>query len=160
MDYLQLFHGDGPQLETYKKYCQDNGFANVEFTGAYDNNSKEKLLKDAHILNNCYGYEKGAGNKLKHAVSNRFYDGLIFHIPQLVEPDGYKSKWVISSEVGVNFQVDEKFADKLYQYYHAIDVDKFNNACKIELQKIIHEDDEYINNIDAFIKNEHVKGQI
>jgi len=146
-----IFHGDGPELHVYEEYCLSNGFRNVTFTGSYSNSEKADLLKSAHILNNCYGYTKGAGSKLKYAVSNRFYDGMIYHIPQLVEPEGYKSKWVEKAGLGVFYFPDEGFADKLYEYYHCIDAKEFDRACENELQKVIKEDDRYIRMIDAFI---------
>ena len=109
------------------------------------------MLKSANILNNCYGYTQGAGNKLKYAVSNRFYDGMIYHIPQLVEPDGYKPEWAESAKIGVSYPPDSGFADKLYEYYKSIDSEKFDQACEDELKKVISEDNKYIHMIDEFI---------
>lgn len=146
-----VFHGDGPELDLYKEYCQKNGFENATFTGSYNNAEKTSLLRNAHILNNCYGYTQGAGNKLKYAVSNRFYDGLIFHIPQLVEPEGYKPEWANKAGIGVSFAPDNVFADKLFHYYKSIDAEKFDKACARELQRVIEEDDRYISMIDKFI---------
>lgn len=148
-----VFHGDGPQLELFKSYCKHAGFENVRFTGAYENANKQYLLKSAGILNNCYGYIQHAGNKLKYAISNRFYDGIIYHIPQLVEPIGYKSDLVRMENIGVNFRAEDGFADKLYKYYESIDPAQFDTACENALQNVIKEDDEYIRRIDQFINS-------
>ena len=147
-----VFHGDGPELKLYKDYCAENGFANVSFTGSYNNADKALLLKDAHILNNCYGYTQNAGNKLKYAVSNRFYDGMIYHIPQLVEPDGFKPEWANESGIGVSFPPDKNFANKLYDYYKNIESESFDKACNRELERVIEDDDRYIEMIDKFIR--------
>ena len=147
-----IFHGDGTELALYVKYCSENGFTNAFFTGAYNNSEKAELLKDAHILNNCYGYIHGAGNKLKYAVSNRFYDGMIYHIPQLVEPEGFKTNWANTSGLGVSFSPDKEFADRLYEYYESIDNSCFDLICERELQKVIEEDDTFIRMIDTFIR--------
>lgn len=146
-----VFHGDGPELELYKRYCSQNGFTNAFFTGSYNNADKAELLKDAHILNNCYGYIQNAGNKLKYAVSNRFYDGIIYHIPQLVETEGFKPSWANKSGLGVSFAPDKDFANKLYDYYTEIDAEKFDQICKEELNRVINEDNLYIKMIDTFI---------
>ena len=146
-----VFHGDGPEVGSYKSYCSDNGFENAIFTGSYDNEKKTELLKEADILNNCYGYVKSAGNKLKYAVSNRFYDGMIYHIPQIVEPDGFKTDWAKSSGVGISLPLNEDFADKLYEYYMNLDEFDFDVKCTTELQKVIKEDDVYTSKIDSFI---------
>jgi len=146
-----VFHGDGPELKLYQDYCSENGFTNVTFTGSYNNTDKLALLKTAHILNNCYGYTQNAGNKLKYAVSNRFYDGMIYHIPQLVEPEGYKPEWANAAGIGVAFPPDKGFADKLYAYYQEIDVNVFDSNCEKELLRVISEDNTYIRMIDDFI---------
>ena len=146
-----VFHGDGPELKDYQDYCTKNGFMNVTFTGSYNNAMKYELLKDASILNNCYGYLENAGSKLKYAVSNRFYDGAIFHIPQLVEPEGFKPRWTLNSGIGTNIRLDSDFANKLYNYYHSIDPTTFDISCEMVVKEVIAEDDNYIQKIDEFI---------
>ena len=150
--YEIVFHGDGPELILYKNYCELNGFKNVTFTGSYDNSEKGKLLEGTGILNNCYGYTHRAGNKLKYAVSNRFYDGMIYRIPQLVEPDGYKPNWAKKAGIGVSISPSSNFADELFNYYNSIDPEVFDKACDDALREVIAEDDEYIKKIDSFIK--------
>ncbi len=146
-----VFHGDGPQLDSFREYCRESGFTNAFFTGSYNNRDKEKLLRDADILNNCYGYVGRSGNEIKYAVSNRFYDGMLYHIPQLVEPQGFKSEWVNEAGIGVSFPADESLADKLYEYYHGLNPVAFDDICEKELRRVTAEDDSYMKKIDAFI---------
>lgn len=146
-----VFHGDGPDLMQYKKFCEQENITNVVFTGAYNNSEKARLLNDAAILNNCYGYVHGAGEKIKHSVSNRFYDGIVFHIPQLVEPDGYKEKWINACNIGTSLNPESEFADYLYDYYQKINPSEFDSECDRVLEEILKEDDEYIRKIDEFI---------
>lgn len=150
-----VYHGDGPELDLYKKYCQEEGVRNVVFTGAYNNKDKYALLKDASILNNCYGFVENnwKQNKVKYAVSNRFYDGLIYRIPQIVEPTGFKSDWTIDSQVGEHFYPDEEFADRVYNWYTSIKDDEFDLLCEKTLKGVVQEDDEFISMIDEFILN-------
>lgn len=150
--FLIIYHGDGPELDRYKEYARNNGIHNIVFTGEYDNANKEYLLSDAQILNNCYGYKYNAGDKIKHAVSNRFYDGIIYHIPQLVETGGFKAKWVMKSGIGVCLPLDDNFADALYEFYMNIDTERFNKACDDELQSVLEEDNLYIKQIKRFIE--------
>ena len=147
-----VFHGDGPELELYRRYCRENGFNNAFFTGSYSNTQKAELLASADILNNCYGYTQNAGSKLKYAVSNRFYDGMIYHIPQLVEQEGYKPQWAKESSIGVSIALDEFFVDNLYKYYMNIDAERFDINCAETLKKVVDEDDNYIQKIDEFIR--------
>ena len=105
------------------------------------------------ILSYPHCYTKNAGNKLKYAVSNRFYDGMIYHIPQVVENDGFKPEWANSSGIGTSIELDGNFADNLYAYYLNIDAEEFDKACDECLQTVISEDDSYVDHIDSFLKN-------
>lgn len=150
--FLMIYHGDGPALEQYKEYCKGEKITNVLFTGAYNNADKEDLLADADVLNNCYGYLKHAGSKLKYAVSNKFYDGAIYHIPQLVEPSGFKTDWVHKAGIGVSFVADDSFADRLYEYCKTLNVDTFNAACEKVYEEVLKEDQQFISAIDTFVQ--------
>lgn len=146
-----VFHGDGPELQKYIDYCMENKYENIIFTGSYKNEDKASILTNAAILNNAYGYVENAGNKLKYAVSNRFYDGMIYHIPQIVEPVGFKSEWAENSKIGKPMTPSETFADDLFEYYNSINDEEFDNACNEVLQSVVKEDEKYISAIDAFI---------
>lgn len=145
-----IYHGSGQELEAFRQYVSDIGANNVFFTGTYDNANKAMLLKDASVLNNCYG--GNYGDALKYAVSNRFYDGLIYRIPQLVEPGGYKAELVKKYDVGIPIVPSEHFGDWLYQYLQSIKKDEFERKCEIALEKVLSDDDKYIQSIDQFIK--------
>lgn len=147
--FIMVYHGSGTDLQKYKDYCEKNGIKNVLFTGPYDNRDKEKLLSGAAILNNCYGGRDG--DQLRFAISNRFYDGLLYHIPQLVEIEGYKAGVVADSGVGIALEAEADFADNLYNYYTQIDADNFDDSCNSALVRVLSEDDEYIRQIDRFI---------
>lgn len=145
-----IYHGTGPQFDIFKKYCNDNNATNVIFTGEYNNNEKYKLLEDADILNNSYNTSKIM--EVKYAISNKYYDGLIFGIPQLVEIETFKSEIVESNGVGIALNPqDKKFADELYDYYYEIDEETFNNYCKSEIKKVLLEDEECMNSIKKFL---------
>lgn len=146
--FMLVYHGKGEHLEKFKVYCEEKGITNVKFTGPYDNSKKYELLKDAHILNNCYGGRYG--DELRYAISNRFYDGLIYCIPQVVEEGGYKASVVEALGVGLPKNADSGFADYLYNYYMSLDKTQFEEKCRKALEEIIGEDDVYISGIKRF----------
>ena len=149
--FIMVYHGDGPELSDYQEYCKKNNISNVIFTGSYNNSMKEELLYDADILNNCYGYKDYTSNEVKYAVSNRFYDGILYHIPQLVEREGFKAKWTIETKVGINLDINSDLGDNLYDYYYSLDEEAFNKACEEIKNKVIEEDNIYIKKIDEFL---------
>lgn len=149
--FLIIYHGTGPQIDIFKQYCEDNQIKNVIFTGEYNNTEKLTLLAGADILNNSYGKKNEIC--IKHAISNKYYDGLVFGIPQLVENNSFKHEKIYQVGVGIGLDIDsEYFADKLYDYYFSIDENKFNDCCDRELETIIEEDAEYIRMIRNFVR--------
>lgn len=148
--FMMIYHGKGEHLERYRTYCSENGVQNVCFTGPYDNSQKYNLLKDAHILNNCYG--GNYGDEVRFALSNRFYDGLIYRIPQIVETNCYKATLTEQYGVGLPAVADASFADRLYEYYQSIDEEIFNANCEKALKEILSEDDIYISKIQDFYR--------
>lgn len=145
-----FYHGTGPEIDMFKNYCTSNNINNVIFTGEYQNSNKHKLLNDADILNNSYGIKKEM--EIKYAISNKFYDGIIYGIPQLVEENTFKHRKVKKLKVGIGLDVRRgDFADKLYDYYFSIDEERFNFSCKKELSRILEEDKLYLSKIQDFV---------
>lgn len=147
-----VYHGSGPELDMFVNYCKKNNISNVKFTGEYKNTDKNKLLSDADILNNSYKTAKIM--EVKYAISNKFYDGLIYRIPQLVEINTYKHQKVEEKGVGIGLDVESKdFADKLYEYYFNIDEKTFNESCEKEIEVILREDKMFLEKVKEFIHN-------
>lgn len=69
----------------------------------------------------------------------------------MVEPEGFKPEWANASGIGVSFPPDKNFANKLYDYYINIESESFDKACNRELDRVIEDDDRYIEMIDKFI---------
>jgi len=146
-----FYHGIGPEYEMYKKYCKKNNITNVIFTGEYSNSEKAELLADADILNNSYGTKKE--NEILYAISNKYYDGLIFSVPQLVEKDTYKHRLVQEKGVGIGLNVEKvDFADRLYEYYFSINEISFNKSCKNEIDILLHEEKKFLEKVEKFLK--------
>lgn len=145
-----VYHGSGTELETYKAYCGANDIRNVRFTGGYDNRDKAKLICPAAFLNNAYGGV--GGDNLRCAISNRYYDSMIYHIPQIVETGGFKAGEVERHGIGLAVEPGPGLPERLYDYYQTLDADAFNAACDRALQEVLEEDDRYVARIDAFIE--------
>lgn len=144
-----IFHGTGPELDLFKQYVKEHRFQHVYFTGKYSYTEKEKLLEKADILNNSYKRNK----ETRYAVSNKFYDGVNYHIPQLVETHCYKADIVNKYQLGIALDIEDKdFASKLYDYYFNLDEEKFNLSCDSLLHKIVDEEKQCIEAITRFIQ--------
>ncbi len=148
-----IYHGSGPELDKYINYCSRHNITGVSFTGEYSNQDKHELYNNADILNNSYNTRKVM--EVKYAISNKYYDGLIYGIMQLVETNTYKHRLVEEKGLGVGLEPeDEDFADKLYNYYHGLNEVEFNSNCDNILESIIIEDLQYTERIITFFHSE------
>lgn len=140
--FMIYYCGWGPDLDQFKQYTLENKITNVIFTGKYDNSEKANILQGADILNNAYW--RSMPDRIIHAISNRYYDGLVFGIPQLVEAGSYKAKICEQKGIGCPFIDSEEFADNLYEWYFQLNAADFNKSCKdllddIESEMLLYE---------------------
>ncbi len=150
--FVLYYHGAGPELEQYKAYCSEIHADNVFFTGRYVNTDKSRLLEQADIINNSYWISKEA--EIRFAISNRFYDGLIYRIPQLVEAETYKAEICQKHGIGIGLHPNhENFADCLYEWYFRIDEEVFNRECSLLIEAVVKDDCNYENAVKAFLES-------
>ena len=147
--FMMIFHGTGPEISLYVEYARKNGIKNITFTGAYNNSQKQALLQNADILNNSYWTEKV--NEVLYALSNRFYDGIIYHVPQLVECKTYKADICMKNRIGIALDpAEENFSNRLYDWYFSIDPINFDNTCDELLRNAIEEEKETNHKVEDF----------
>lgn len=137
--FMMYYHGSGPELELYRKFAEEMKIENIAFTGRYNNDQKATLLSNADLLNNSYWIDNK--NEVLYAISNRYYDGLIYRIPQLLEADTYKAKVCEDNGIGIGIDArDERFADRLYEWYFQIETGQFEKKCQSLLEKAVEDD--------------------
>ena len=80
-------------------------------------------------------------NKTSHiAMGNKYYDGIIFYLPQLCTAGSFMADRAVNSGVGVALDpYSDNFADSLYEYYQSIEFEEFFNCCDKELSVILNQ---------------------
>lgn len=152
--FILDFYGTGPEKEIYEAYQKDNCINNMFLYGAFTQDDITSIVKKIDILNNCYGYaDDDESPEIKYAMSNKFYTGLQWGIPQLVEYGSCKGDYVSKEKVGL--AVDLKapnLADEIFDYYQSYDPKALlNNACKL-IKKINEEEKSFYACVEDFIK--------
>ena len=144
------YYGAGAELYKFKQFASENKLKNVHFFGPYDNTDKAILLGKADIINNCYAVDI----ETKYALSNKFYDGIFYHIPQLVEPTTFKAELTERYNLGIALDPkQDSFADKLYEYYIKIDEENFIRSCENVKRMVLAEEEECLNKIKNFLSS-------
>ena len=114
-----------------KEYACENA-SNVYFHGEYNPEDINDFVKNTDLIHNIYG-----GSNMNLAVSNKYYDGLLYEIPQLVMKGSFMSVLVNNTGIGLAINpADKDFADKIFEYYKAIDRKAFESNCREALAKV------------------------
>lgn len=119
-----------------KAFAEENKFSNVFFHGIYKQRERYDFAAKTDLIHNVY--ENDAG--MQKAMSNKYYDGIIFRIPQLCMAGSYMGNRVIKEKVGM--AVDpylDTFAEKILCYYENINWKAFYDACDTVTKQVAEE---------------------
>ena len=73
-------------------------------------------------------------------MGNKFFDGVIFQIPQICTKGSYMGEKAEEYGVGVALEpVADNFADEVFRYFNSIDDLSFNRNCDLLLKKVIYD---------------------
>lgn len=111
-----------------KAYAQELGTDNVFFHGEYAPRERYAFAAQTDILHNVYSNTEAPSQQ--YAMTNKYYDGLWFGLPQLCMVGSYMGQLV--EQQGLGFALDpaeEGFADKVWERYHDMDADAFFCRC-------------------------------
>ncbi len=130
----------GRQLQTaknLKEFADKNGFENVFFYGEYTPEERYEFVKNTDIIHNIY-----SDINSKYLMSNKYYDGIIFRIPQACMSGSFMGRRAMQNGVGIELNpFAETFADDLYEYYKGIDSEKFRKNCDDNLADVVCQTD-------------------
>ena len=112
---LQYF---GPGSEKLISYCKKCGIKNVIFVNQRFNvNETIDFYSKTDVINNVYGNRR---IETKAALSNKLYYSVYLHMPIIVSPRTYMEEISTAWGIGISFIPEERFADKLYDFYKGI----------------------------------------
>lgn len=146
LHYYGRIQQDGRDME---KYANEKAYKNIYFHGSYMPSERYEFAKNTNIIHNIYDVNPVTGN----AMGNKYYDSIIFKIPQLCTKDSYMGKLVTSKGLGLELSFEEdNIADLIWEYYTNLNKEQFNQACELSLQKILEEQEVIKSEIRKFLK--------
>ena len=133
-----------------KKYTRLIGATNVFFHGEYSPEERYLFVEETDLIHNIFGM----GNiNMSYAMSNKYYDSIIFCIPQVCQIGSFMGKMCAEHEVGIMTDPSENdFCSKLFSYYKSIDWSRFNMSCDKELDRVLCEYNKGKDIIATFLK--------
>ena len=118
-----------------KKYAEQLKAENIIFHGEYCPDERYDFICHTDILHNLYN-----NYNAMFAMTNKYYDSIIFRIPQLCIPSSQMGKQIRKYGIGLECDPSEEdFCDKVYDYFCNINMNVFARACDIELERILIE---------------------
>ena len=118
-----------------KKYAAEIGAENIVFHGEYRPEDRYDFVAKTDIIHNLY-----QSSNMMPAMSNKYYDGVIFRLPQLCTQGSFMAEQCEKAGVGKAVDVfSNDFLDKVYAYYSELDRPVFNAACDSEMERVYKE---------------------
>lgn len=127
------FVGEGTEAQNLRDFSR--GYSNIVFCGRYDK------LNEPELVNNCDIINILLPNRFETMtqMTNRFYLGLIFKKPILVDKASIQSHFVNAYNLGIVVDRDDNIYEKIMEYRLSFDKTKFILGCE-ELLRIIEKD--------------------
>lgn len=133
-------HYYGRELETavqLKDYVKTNSLENIFFHGEYLPNERYSFAANTTLIHNLYD---SSDSNMQLAMSNKFYDGIIFYLPQLCTKGSYMGQRVTKAGIGLECNLeDENFITEIIDYYNSLDWNAFVENCDRELDLVLNE---------------------
>lgn len=141
---LQYF---GVGSDVLKDFAEKNEIYNIQFLDGFEVEETSKLLDQADIINNLYGYNDVA---LDTAISIKYHYAINLKLPILVYQNTYMEK--ISK--GVSFVFDDNYenlGDRLYGWYRNINFNRFSEVCENKIKYINSENEKFYSKLQEVI---------
>lgn len=133
---LHFYGREQQTAKNLKDQVRRDGVGNVFFHGAYVPEERYTFAARTDLLHNMY--ENDAGTQ--KAMGNKYYDGIVFRIPQLCTAGSYMGQRV--EECGIGKAVDPfspDFADQIVAFYESLEWPTFESSCDQATKRIVEE---------------------
>lgn len=146
--FLLEYAGSGPDKEKLEKFILKNKINNTFLSGYYINANKRNIIANSNLLINCYPVNKHN----RYAISNKYYDSIIYKKPQIVSKGSISEKLINEKGLGIAIDIDNKETPEIIQnWYKKINFKQFYKNCNKELERIIEEDEIFVKSVTNFI---------
>ena len=118
-----------------KKFVKGNNINNVFFHGEYKPEERYQFVRQTDIIHNIY-----CDKNTMLSMGNKYYDGVIFRIPQICMDGSFMAEK--ATKKGVGFACNPQrgdFTERIFKYYKSIDPQMFRKICDIETEQIYNE---------------------
>jgi hypothetical protein len=148
-NFILSFFGKGIAEESLKLFSKQNRIKNTFFSGFYKKNNEYKFYLEATFINIYYP------KILSHetAISNRFYNSLIYKRPMIVTKNSIQGDFVEKYNLGIVVSDCDDIKEKLNNYINSFNETKFIENCNNLLKEFEIDYFSFESSILKFINN-------
>lgn len=142
------FVGKGRAADIISDNCEKEGIKNVSFTGFYQKLEEAGYVKNATFMNIFYP------RVITHdtALSNRFYNSLIYKKPMIVTSHTTQGDYVEEHRLGVALDNCSNLYDELVNFIHTEDYTRYAERCNNLLKSFLRDQDSFEQAVMQFVQ--------
>lgn len=146
-NFLLQFVGKGAAADKIECYAKENGVKNIEFEGFYPKERESGYIKQATFLNIFYP------RVITHdtALSNRFYNALIYRKPMIVTTDTTQGWYVEQNQLGLSLCNCDNLDEKMKDFLDSFDYSSFKSRCNELLSGFLQDYNLWENRVKEFL---------
>lgn len=144
------FIGKGYAQPLLQKYAEKHEVTNICFKGYYDKPKEKEYILDSSVINIHYPKIESHIS----ALSNRFYNSLIFRRPMLVTDGGVQAWYAKKYGVGIIVSDEADIKTNILKWFETSNYDKYQKNCKILLQTFLDDYYKFETMLKSFISND------
>lgn len=141
------FVGKGGAADKIAEYCKNEGINNVFFTGFYKKEEEASYVMNATFMNIFYP------RLITHdtALSNRFYNSLIYKKPMIVTRHTTQGDYVERNGLGIALDNCENLFDSLICFINTTDYSEYYEHCNHLLMEFLKDHKLFENAVRSFV---------
>ncbi len=142
------FIGKGPAVQLLQNYAEKNGVKNIVFEGYYPKEKEKEYIKKCTYMNIFYPRKPSHDT----ALSNRFYNSLIYKRPMIVTYNTIQGDYVEKYQVGLSIIDCSGLSEKLQEWYKMNDYKDFCERCNFLLREFLVDQKAFEVMLDNFLQ--------
>ena len=141
------FVGKGKTSDRIMDYCKENGIENIFIKGFYQKQEEASYIREATMMNIFYP------RIITHdtALSNRFYNSLVFRKPMLVTKDTVQGDYAEKYGLGLAVVDCANLPQRIESYLKETDFEQYSSRCIDLLKQFLKEQDRFESIVEDFV---------
>jgi hypothetical protein len=129
------FVGKGVSAGYLENYAKSKGYKNIVFTGFYKKEDEPDIIKNCTLINIVYPLIPSHIS----ALSNRFYNSLIYKRPMIVTRNTAQGDYAQQYEVGLVVNDCNHLKDQIDEFRNNFDFQTYSKRCNTLLEEFLNE---------------------